>query len=110
MSQLKTKRKAVRYRRVSGKSQKDNFSLQNQDIRSAKYCVEKGLPLDRDFEDVGSGLSIKNRHGFVEMTEYVLDKINDITEVVFTATLGPSPQTFSGTVATARGLPDWRTC
>ena len=82
MSQLKTKRKAVRYRRVSGKSQKDNFSLQNQDIRSAKYCVEKGLPLDRDFEDVGSGLSIKNRHGFVEMAEYVLDKTNGITDVV----------------------------
>ena len=83
MSQLKTKRKAVRYRRVSGKSQKDNFSLQNQDIRSAKYCVEKGLPLDRDFEDVGSGLSIKNRHGFVEMAEYVLDKTNGVTDVVF---------------------------
>ena len=83
MSQLKTKRKAVRYRRVSGKSQKDNFSLQNQDIRSARYCVKKGLPLDRDFEDVGSGLSIKNRPGFVEMAEYVLDKINGITDVVF---------------------------
>ena len=83
MSQLKTKRKAVRYRRVSGKSQKDNFSLRNQDIRSAQYCVTKGLPLDRDFEDVGSGLSIKHRHGFVEMTEYVLDKTNGITDVVF---------------------------
>ena len=83
MSQLKTKRKAVRYRRVSGKSQKDNFSLRNQDVRSAKYCVTKGLPLDRDFEDVGSGLSIKHRPGFVEMTEYVLDKTNGITDVVF---------------------------
>ena len=72
MSQMKGKRKAVRYRRVSGKSQKENFSLRNQDDRSAKYCERKDLPLDRDFDDVGSGLSIKHRPGFVEMAEYVL--------------------------------------
>ena len=83
MSQMKLKRKAVRYRRVSGNSQKDNFSLRNQDARSAKYCERKGLPLDRDFDDVGSGLSIKHRPGFVEMAEYVLDKTNGVTDVVF---------------------------
>ena len=83
MSQMKRKRKAVRYRRVSGNSQKDNFSLRNQDARSAKYCERKGLPLDRDFDDVGSGLSIKHRPGFVEMAEYVLDKTNGVTDVVF---------------------------
>ena len=75
MSQMKLKRKAVRYRRVSGNSQKDNFSLRNQDARSAKYCERKGLPLDRDFDDVGSGLSIKHRPGFVEMAEYVLEGV-----------------------------------
>ena len=83
MPQLDYTRKAVRYRRISGKSQKENFSLRNQDVRSAKYCERKGLPLDRDFDDVGSGLSIKHRPGFVEMAEYVLDKTNGVTDVVF---------------------------
>ena len=82
MPQLDYTRKAVRYFRISGKSQKENFSLRNQDARSANYCERKGLPLDRDFDDVATGLSIKRRPGFVEMAEYVLDKRNGVTDLV----------------------------
>ena len=83
MVQLKRKRKAVKYRRVSGKSQKDNFSMRNQDVRCARYCAAKGLPIDREFTDVGSGLSIKHRPNFCAMCEYALDPKNGITDVVF---------------------------
>ena len=54
-----TKRKAVTYRRVSSRSQKDNFSLRSQDNGCALYCQEEGLSIDREFVDVGSGLSAK---------------------------------------------------
>ena len=83
MIHLTRPRKAVRYRRVSGKSQKDNFSLRNQDVRCARYCDAKGLPIDREFTDVGSGLSIKHRPNFCTMCEYALDPENGITDVVF---------------------------
>lgn len=83
MLQLEYTRKAVVYRRVSGKSQKDNFSLRNQDVRSDRYCQRKGLPVDKIFTDVGSGLSAKERANFIALVEYVLDEINRITDVVF---------------------------
>ncbi len=83
MLQPDYKRKAVRYRRVSGKSQKDNFSLRTQDLRSAEYCEKKGLPIDRIFTDVGTGLTASGRSGFTGMCDYVFDKTNDITDVVF---------------------------
>ena len=76
-------RKAVRYRRISGNSQRENFSLRNQDVRSARYCERKRLPLDRDFEEVASGLILKRRPSFRAMVEYVLDKDNKISDVVF---------------------------
>ena len=83
MLQLDYTRKAVKYRRVSGKSQQDNFSLRNQDVRSDRYCERKGLPVDKEFTDVGSGLSAKGRANFTAMVEYVLDKANGISDVVF---------------------------
>ena len=83
MLQLDYTRKAVKYRRVSGKSQQDNFSLRNQDVRSDRYCGRKGLPVDKEFTDVGSGLSAKGRANFIAMVEYVLDKANGISDVVF---------------------------
>ena len=83
MLQLDHTRKAVRYRRVSSRSQKDNFSLRTQEIRSAQYCESIGLPIDRIFTDVGTGLTAKGRRGFTEMCDYVLDKTNGITDVVF---------------------------
>ena len=83
MSQLDHTRKAVRYRRVSGKSQKDNFSLRTQDIRSAQYCESIGVPIDRIFTDVGTGLTAYGRRGFTELCDYVFHEPNGITDVVF---------------------------
>ena len=83
MLQLRQIRRAVIYRRVSGKSQKDNFSLRNQDARTAKYCERKGIIVVMVFTDVGSGLSAKGRANFIAMVEYVLDEANGITDVVF---------------------------
>ena len=83
MLQLDHTRKAVRYRRVSSRSQKDNFSLRTQEIRSTQYCESIGVPIDRIFTDVGTGLTAKGRRGFTEMCDYVLDKTNGITDVVF---------------------------
>ena len=83
MLQLDYTRKAVKYRRVSGKSQQDNFSLRNQDVRSDRYCERKGLRVDKEFTDVGTGLSAKARANFIALVEYVLDKANRITDVVF---------------------------
>ena len=76
-------RKAVIYRRVSGKDQADNFSLRNQDTRCVRYCAREGLAVDKEFTDVGTGLSIKHRGGFVQMCAYVMDQRNGITDVVF---------------------------
>ncbi len=83
MLQLDHARKAVKYRRVSGKSQEENFSLRNQDVRSDRYCERKGIPVVKEFTDVGSGLSAKERANFIAMVEYVLEKANRVTDVVF---------------------------
>ena len=81
--QLIMTRIAVGYRRVSGKSQADNFSLRSQDEDIQDYCEHEGLYLDIMFTDVGSGLSIKQRPQFPKMREYALDKKTRITDVVF---------------------------
>ena len=78
--QLTTSRKAVGYRRVSGKSQADNLSLRSQDEDIQDYCEHEELPLDSMFTDMGSGLSTKQRPQFHTMHEYVLDAKNAITE------------------------------
>ncbi len=75
--------KAVIYRRVSGESQRDNFSLRIQEKICASYCQDEGLPIDRAFVDVGSGLSTKYRPQFMEMLEYAMDERNGITDIVF---------------------------
>ena len=81
--QLIMSRKAVGYRRVSGKSQADNFSLRSQDEDIRDYAEHEGLPFDTMFTDVGSGLSTKQRPNFLNMGEYALDRKNSITDVVF---------------------------
>ena len=80
---LPTIRKAVTYRRVSGDSQKDNFSLRSQGNRCAAYCREEGLTILREFVDVGSGLSTKYRPQFIEMLEFAMDETNGATDIVF---------------------------
>ena len=81
--QLTTLRQAVGYRRVSGKSQKDNFSLdsQAQDIRD--YAEAEGIPFGTMFTDVGSGLSIKQRPEFQRMISNTLDGSEGNTDIVF---------------------------
>ena len=80
---LPTIRKAVTYRRVSGDSQKDNFSLRSQENRCTAYCREEGLPIFKEFADVGSGLSTKYRPEFMEMLEFAMDETIGVTDIVF---------------------------
>jgi site-specific DNA recombinase len=77
------KRKAIGYRRVSSKSQADNFSLESQEDDILDYCDHEGFTFDRMFTDVGSGLSEKGRPQYLEMREYALDKSNGASDLVF---------------------------
>ena len=81
--QLVQKRKGIGYRRVSGTSQKDNFSLRGQGDDIRDYYDRKGIPLDKMFTDVGSGLSIKQRPEFVNKIGYALGEKNEITDIAF---------------------------
>ena len=73
---------AVDYARVSSKPQ-DKMSLETQHDENRAYAVRKNLRNVRSFEDVGSGLSTEHRPQFLEMVEFVLDKRNGITHVIF---------------------------
>ena len=81
--QSTTLRRAVGYRRVSSKSQKDNFSLgsQSQDIRD--YTETEGMAFGDMFTDVGSGLSINQRPEFLRMIDHALNEGNEVTDIVF---------------------------
>ena len=81
--QSTTVRKAVRYRRVSGRSQQDNFSLRSQDEDTIDHCEHEGLLIDRLFTDIGSGLSTRRRPQLLLMGQYSLDPANGITDMVF---------------------------
>ena len=80
---LAEKRKGIGYRRVSGNTQKDKYSLAGQGDEITDHFERKGILLDKMFTDVGSGLSIKQRPEFVKMIEYTLDKSNEITDIAF---------------------------
>ena len=75
-------RKGVGYRRVSSRSQADNFSLRSQDDDIRYHSENEGILLDRMFTDIGSGLSTKQRPQFLQMREYALDPANGITDVI----------------------------
>ena len=81
--QSTTSRKGLGYRRVSGRSQKDNFSLKGQGDDIGDYYAGKGIPLADMFTDVGSGLSIKQRPEFVRMIGHALDERTGITDIAF---------------------------
>ena len=81
--QFTTVRKAIRYRRVSSRSQEDNFSLRSQDEDTIDHCNHEGLLLDRLFTDIGSGLSTRLRPQLLLMGQYALDPPNGITDMVF---------------------------
>ena len=73
---------AVDYARVSSKPQ-DKMSLETQHDENGAYAVRQNLRIVRSFEDVGSGLSTRERPQFLEMVEFVLDKRNGIRHVIF---------------------------
>ena len=81
--QLDTSRKAEGYIRVSGQTQADNFSLRSQDQDVRDYCAVEGIPFDRMWTDIASGLSTKRRFDFLDMLEYCLNRANEVTDVVF---------------------------
>ena len=83
MQMNKPKRKGLGYRRVSGTTQKDNFSLKGQGDDIEEYYERKGILLDRMYTDVGSGLSIKQRPEFVKQNEHALDRTNGVTDIAF---------------------------
>ena len=76
-------RKGVGYRRVSSRSQADNFSLRSQDDDIRYHSENEGILFDRMFTDIGSGLSTKQRPQFLQLREYALDPANGITDVIF---------------------------
>ena len=78
-----TARKAVGYIRVSGRTQADNFSLQSQEDDIRDYCAIEGIPFDRMWTDVGSGLSTKSRPNFLGMLDYCRDPAQQITDAAF---------------------------
>ena len=77
-----TQKNGVEYARVSTDPQ-DKMSLGTQHEENRAYARRKNIRIVRSFEDVGSGLSTKQRPQFLEMVKYVLDKRNRITEVIF---------------------------
>jgi site-specific DNA recombinase len=79
---LLIKRKAIGYRRVSGRTQKDKHSLDGQGEEIIEYCETKEIPFDTMFTDVASGLLSKQRPNFVKAIQYSLDERNGITDYV----------------------------
>ena len=78
-----TVRKAVSYARVSSRGQEDKLSIKTQFEDNGHYAVRTGLHVVKQFQDVGSGLSTKERPEFKGMVEYVLDTASGITDVIF---------------------------
>ena len=76
-------RRAVVYARVSGREQDDKLSIEGQLYDCQRYAERVGLRIVRSFQDVGSGLSTKQRPEFERMVKYVLDRTNGVTDVIF---------------------------
>ena len=76
-------RLAVIYIRVSGKKQAENFSFEYQEKDCNQYARKEGTRPLRCFKDVGSGLALKHRLGFLEMCEFALNKENGVNDLIF---------------------------
>ena len=76
-------RLAVFYIRVSGKKQAENFSFEYQEKDCSQYARKEGTRVLRCFKDVGSGLALKHRLGFLEMCDYALNEENGVTDIIF---------------------------
>jgi len=64
------KRINVSYSRVSSGEQKINLKEQSQ--RIYEYCISKGISLDKQFEDVKSGMNFTDRKQFNELIESII--------------------------------------
>jgi predicted site-specific integrase-resolvase len=60
----------VSYCRISDKPRKNDLKEQSQ--RLYEYCLNKGITLDKQYEDIKSGMSF-DRHGFKELLEEVIN-------------------------------------
>lgn len=60
----------VSYSRVSTLKQKDQLKEQSQRIYNS--CISRGIRLDKQFEDIKSGMS-ENRNGFNELIKLVIE-------------------------------------
>ena len=75
-------RKAVEYARVSSRPQEMTASREVQFDRMDNYARWEGLPVARRFEDVGSGLSTKERPQFEAFVAFACDPANGITDAI----------------------------
>ena len=81
MTQTKLRR-AVTYVRVSTSPQEMTASRETQTSRNEAYALREGLTIVRPFYDVGSGLSITERPGFLLAVDFVCDPANGITDIL----------------------------
>lgn len=65
----KHKRINISYARVSNNSDKDNLKSQSQ--RLYEYCISKGIQLDKQYEDIKSGMTYDRRQ-FLELIQLVI--------------------------------------
>ena len=82
-----TQKNGVEYARVSTDPQ-DKMSLGTQHEENRAYARRKNIRIVRSFEDVGSGLSTKQRPQFLEMVKYVLDKRKESPRSSFSISTG----------------------
>lgn len=66
--QIQHNTKIISYSRVSTQSQKEH--LKNQTQRIYESCVSRGIKLDKQFEDIGSGMS-SERSGFDKVCQMI---------------------------------------
>src|SRR3990167_4865015 len=60
----------VSYSRVSTQPQKEQLKSQTQ--RLYEFCINKGLGLSKQYEDIGSGMNNMSRKSFNEVIEQVI--------------------------------------
>ena len=75
-------RRAVAYARVSSKPQEASASRETQFDRIHGYAGRQNLTIIRPFQDVGTGLSTKERPKFIDMVDFACDPANQITDVI----------------------------
>ena len=73
--------KLVGYARVSTDNQKDEGTIELQEIALKEYCASNGYMLDKVFRDDGVSGGLEDRPGLAEMFTY-LETHNEIDSVL----------------------------